>query len=84
LTFSDGHHSASADLPFLQACGSSLIPASGRLIGQQQSVRPGEKGTFTLCPAFFAASSTPAQPPRTITSASETFFPPDSERLNSF
>ena len=47
-------------------------------------MRPGEKGTFTSCPAFFAASSTAAQPPRTIRSASETFFPPDCELLNSF
>ena len=37
-------------------------------------MRPGEKGTFTLRPAFLAASSTAAQPPRTIRSASETFF----------
>ena len=48
------------------------------------SVRPGEKGTFTSWPAFFAAASTAAQPPRTIRSASETFFPPDCELLNSF
>src|SRR5208283_5381314 len=39
------------------------------------SVRPGEKGIFTLCPALFAASSTAAHPPNTIRSASETFFP---------
>ena len=37
-----------------------------------------------LCPAFFAACSTAAHPPRTIRSASETFFfPPDCERLKS-
>ena len=47
-------------------------------------MRPGEKGTFTSWPAFFAASSTAAQPPRTIRSASETFFPPDCEPLKSF
>ena len=47
-------------------------------------MRPGEKGTFTPWPAFFAASSTAAQPPRTIRSASETFFPPDCAPLNSF
>ena len=47
-------------------------------------MRPGEKGTCTSCPAFFAAASTAAHPPRTITSASETFFPPDCEPLNSF
>jgi hypothetical protein len=40
-------------------------------------VRPGVKGTVTLWPAFFAACSTPAQPARTIRSASETFLPPD-------
>ena len=37
-------------------------------------MRPGVNGTCTSCPAFFAACSTAAQPPRTITSASETFF----------
>src|SRR5207248_469838 len=36
-----------------------------------------------LCPAFFAACSTAAHPPRTIRSASETLFPPDCERLKS-
>jgi len=30
------------------------------------SARPGEKGIFTSCPAFFAASSMAASPPRTI------------------
>ena len=40
-------------------------------------MRPGENGTSTSCPAFFAASSTAAHPPSTITSASETRFPPD-------
>ena len=39
-------------------------------------MRPGEKGTFTSWPAFFAAASTAAQPPSTIRSASETFLPP--------
>ena len=48
------------------------------------SMRPGVKGTFTSCPASFAAFSIAAQPPRTIRSASETFFPPDCEALNSF
>ena len=36
-----------------------------------------------LYPAFLAACSTAAHPPRTIRSASETFFPPDCERLKS-
>jgi hypothetical protein len=44
---------------------------------------PGEKGTVTSWPAFFAAASTAAQPPRTIRSASETFLPPDCAPLNS-
>ena len=39
------------------------------------SVRPGENGTVTSWPASFAACSTAAHPPRTITSASETFVP---------
>ena len=47
-------------------------------------MRPGEKGTFTSWPAFFAAASTAAQPPRTIRSASETFLPPDCALLKSF
>ena len=47
-------------------------------------MRPGVKGTFTSCPAAFAAFSTAAQPPRTIKSASDTFFPPVCEALNSF
>ena len=47
-------------------------------------MRPGVKGTFTSCPAAFAAFSIAAPPPRTIRSASETFFPPDCEALNSF
>ena len=33
--------------------------------------------------AFFVACSTPAQPARTITSASEIFLPPDCDALNS-
>ena len=45
-------------------------------------MRPGAKGTCTSMPAFFAAASTAAQPPRTIRSASETFLPPDSVALN--
>ena len=46
-------------------------------------MRPGANGTVMSCPAFFAACSTAAHPPRTIRSASETFFPPDCERLKS-
>jgi hypothetical protein len=42
----------------------------------EASVRPGAKGTLTSWPAFFAASSTAALPPRTMRSASETFLPP--------
>ena len=38
-------------------------------------MRPGANGTVTSCPAFFAACSTAAHPPRTIRSASETFVP---------
>ena len=37
-------------------------------------MRPGAKGTVTSTPAFFAARSTPAQPARTMRSASETFL----------
>ena len=47
-------------------------------------MRPGVNGTFTSCPASFAAFSTAAQPPSTIRSASETFLPPAAEALNSF
>ena len=47
-------------------------------------MRPGVKGTVTSWPAFFAACSTPAQPPRTIKSASETLLPPDCALLKSF
>jgi len=47
-------------------------------------MRPGVKGTFTSRPASFAAFSTAALPPRTIRSASETFFSPDCAALNSF
>ena len=36
-----------------------------------------------MAPASFAAFSIAAQPPRTITSASEIFFPPASDPLNS-
>ena len=46
-------------------------------------MRPGLKGIFTSVPASFAAFSMAASPPRTIRSASETFFPPDAA-LNSF
>src|SRR5512136_457494 len=45
-------------------------------------MRPGLNGTFTVTPAFFAACSTPAQPARTIRSASDTFLPPDCALLN--
>src|SRR5262245_38549789 len=38
-------------------------------------MRPGVKGTLTSTPPSFAAFSTPAQPPRTIKSAIETFLP---------
>ena len=50
-------------------------------------MRPGEKGIFTVCPAFFAASSMAASPPRTMRSAREIFFPLlplDCALLNSF
>ena len=46
-------------------------------------MRPGANGTVTSCPAFFAACSTAAHPPRTIRSASETFLPPDCAPLKS-
>ena len=46
-------------------------------------MRPGANGTVTSCPAFFAACSTAAHPPRTIRSASETCFPPDCDALKS-
>ncbi len=44
-------------------------------------MRPGTNGTVMSWPASFAACSTAAQPPRTIRSASETFVPPDCERV---
>ena len=44
---------------------------------------PGENGTCTSCPAFLAACSTAAHPPRTIRSARETFFRPVCAPLNS-
>ena len=47
------------------------------------SVRPGENGTCTSWPAFWAACSTAAHPPSTIRSARETFFPPVCEPLKS-
>jgi len=70
------------------SCGTRLPSAPLRQMSAHRSAPAkhlcvGEKGTFTSCPAFFAASSTAAQPPRTIRSASETFFPPDCERLKS-
>src|SRR6266851_1566886 len=65
------------------AAGSRTANDSTSVHSCEASVRPGEKGTFTSCPALFAASSTAAQPPRTIRSASETFFFPDCE-LKSF
>ena len=46
-------------------------------------MRPGANGTVTSWPASVAACSTAAQPPRTIRSASETFFPPDCAPLKS-
>ena len=64
--------------------GSSTANDSTSVCSCDASVRPGVKGTVTSWPAFFAACSTPAQPPRTIRSASETFFPPDCALLNSF
>ena len=39
----------------------------------EASVRPGVNGTETLTPAFFAAFSIAATPPRTMRSAIETF-----------
>ena len=47
-------------------------------------MRPGENGTLTAWPAFFAASSTAAQPPSTIRSASDTRLPPFCAPLNAF
>ena len=58
------------------AVGSSTANDSTSVCSCTASVRPGEKGTSTSCPACFAARSTAAHPPRTITSASETRFPP--------
>src|ERR1700733_12944388 len=46
-------------------------------------MRPGLNGTVTLWPAFFAACSTPAHPPRTIRSASDTRLAPVCALLNS-
>ena len=46
-------------------------------------MRPGAKGTVTSMPAFLAACSTAAQPPRTIRSASETRLAPVCDPLNS-
>jgi len=45
-------------------------------------MRPGANGTVTAWPAFLAACSMPAQPARTIRSASETFLPSDCAALN--
>ena len=47
-------------------------------------MRPGTNGTVMSCPAFFAASSTAAHPPRTIRSASETFVSPACVLLKSY
>ena len=63
--------------------GSSTANDSTSVCSCEASVRPGANGTVTSCPAFFAACSTAAQPPRTIRSASETFLPPDCEPLKS-
>ena len=57
--------------------GSSGAKESASVCSCEASVRPGAKGTVTSYPARLAASSTAAQPPRTIRSASETRFPPD-------
>jgi hypothetical protein len=46
------------------------------------SVLPGVKATSMLCPAFFAASSIAAQPPKTMISAIDTCLLPDCEELN--
>ena len=62
--------------------GSSTAKDSTSVCSCEASLRPGVKGTVTLWPAFFAACSTPAQPPRTIRSASETFLPPLAASLN--
>ncbi len=56
------------------AVGSSTANDSTSVCCCEASVRPGEKGTFTSYPAFFAACSTAVLPPKTIRSASETFF----------
>ena len=48
-----------------------------------ESVRPGVKGTVTEWPAFLAACSMAAQPPRTMRSARETFLPPVAVALKS-
>ena len=67
------------------ASGSSTANDSTSVWSCDASVRPGAKGTCTLWPASFAAFSTAAHPPRTITSASETFFLPLAcASLNSF
>src|SRR5262249_43319375 len=42
------------------------------------------KGTLTSCPAFFAAASIAAHPPRTIRSASETLVLPFCEPSKAF
>src|SRR5437762_12013582 len=58
------------------ARGSSGTNDSTSVCSCDASMRPGVNGTFTSMPASLAAFSIPAQPPRTIRSASEIFLPP--------
>ena len=72
--------SAGTDVPFRDSCGTRPQPAPAprrsarRFVPARRRCGPARNGTFTSCPAFFAASSIAASPPRTIRSASETFF----------
>ena len=63
--------------------GSSTAKDSASVIAAVASVRPGVNGTTTSCPASRAASSTAAEPPSTIRSASDTFVPSVWAALNS-
>jgi hypothetical protein len=65
------------------AVGSSTANVSTSVCSCEASVRPGANGTVISCPAFFAARSTAAHPPRTTGSASETceMDSPDSRSL---